>query len=137
MLKDGSTVYAVDQNTKALNQIPVVEGREIVKVTEDIVRYVAELTDMDGILLANALHFVKDQEYFLRTVRKSLKSTGRLLIVEYDMDDANTWVPYPVSFRSLQKLLTRSGLGTAEKIGTARSRYQAAGMYAVRVVINE
>ncbi len=38
------------------------------------------------------------------------------LIVEYDMNNANRWVPYPVSFRYLKQLFQKSGYGLIEKL---------------------
>jgi hypothetical protein len=38
------------------------------------------------------------------------------LIVEYDMNNANRWVPYPLSFRYLKQLFQKSGYCLIEKL---------------------
>ena len=43
------------------------------------------------------------------------------LIVEYDMNNANRWVPYPLSFRYLKQLFQKSGYGLIEKLREYRA----------------
>ena len=64
---------------------------------------------LDGILMANSLHFFSEKEPLLRAVRTLLKPNGVLLLVEYNVDTGNLWVPYPLSFKSFQALAPRAG----------------------------
>jgi hypothetical protein len=57
-----------------------------------------------------------------------------MLLVEYDMDTANPWVPYPVSFTSLMQLFQELGYTTIQHLGELPSRYNRANIYAARVV---
>jgi hypothetical protein len=50
--------------------------------------------------------------------------------VEYDTDAANPWVPHPVSAASLSRLLVDVGFTRIQKLGSRRSRYQRAALYA-------
>jgi hypothetical protein len=42
-------------------------------------------------------------------VRGFLKPNGALLIVEYNVDVGNMWVPYPMSFNVCRVLVKRAG----------------------------
>ncbi|MFT4041206.1 MAG: class I SAM-dependent methyltransferase, partial [Thermomicrobiales bacterium] len=52
-----------------------------------------DVTPLDGILAANSLHYAPDQAALLRRWRGSLRPGGRLIVVEYDTDQGNQWVP--------------------------------------------
>lgn len=66
-----------------------------------------DLPRLDGALMANSLHFFKDREKVLLHVRSFLKPAGTFLLVEYDVDSGNLWVPHPLSFETFRKLAPR------------------------------
>lgn len=122
-------VYAVDRNKQILKSIPVAKnGATIVTVVKDFTGNLA-LEKADGILIANALHFVRNKIPFLEKLKSWLKPGGRLIIVEYDITSANQWIPYPVSFVMLEEISSRSGFSLT-KIGEHPSQYHEFGMYA-------
>jgi SAM-dependent methyltransferase len=82
-----------------------------------------DLPPLDGILAANAVHFARDQAALLARWRGYLKPRGRLLLVEYDTDAGNRWVPYPLSFTSLARVATAAGFVEPALIGTRPSRF--------------
>src|SRR4030095_466630 len=122
-------LYAVDDNPRALKKIRPIPFVDLKKIEANFEKDDLPFSNLDGILMANSLHFVKDKASFLQKARTWLKPDGRFIIVEYDTDTANQWVPYPISFESCKKLF--EGLGfTIQKIGEQKSVYNRAGMYA-------
>ena len=80
----------------------------------------------DGVLAANTLHFVKDRDATLRAIRFSLAPGGRLVIVEYDADHGNPWVPHPFSFATWRTEAVLAGYGEPRLIGRVPSRFLGA-----------
>ncbi len=68
-----------------------------------------DLPALDGIVMANSLHFFRDKLRILRHVRGLLRPEGRLLVVEYNVDRGNLWVPYPLSWEAFQGLAPQAG----------------------------
>jgi ubiquinone/menaquinone biosynthesis C-methylase UbiE len=133
ILPEYSTVDVVDQDAAALQSI-----REIPRVSLNKVTANFELTSFkpgyyDGILMANALHFVKDSESFVRKIETYLKPDGRLVIVEYDLSRANTWVPWPVNFSRLSAIAANVGFSVM-KLETEPSRYNQSDIYSAVLV---
>jgi SAM-dependent methyltransferase len=58
--------------------------------------------------MANSLHYFKDKEKTLRHVRSFLKADGLLLLIEYNVDSGNPWVPYPLTFETWRGLALRA-----------------------------
>ena len=68
-----------------------------------------ELPMLDGAVMANSLHYSKDKEKTLRHVRSFLKPDGLLLLIEYNADSGNPWVPYPLTFETWRGVALRAG----------------------------
>ena len=73
--------------------------------------------------MANSLHFVDDKVAVLALVRGYLKHGGRLLLVEYDSDRGNDWVPHPLSFETWRSLATEAGFIETRRLATVPSRF--------------
>jgi ubiquinone/menaquinone biosynthesis C-methylase UbiE len=136
LLPDESTIYAIDQETKALNSIVLPSGKILLKkVTIDFANDPIVVEPLDGVLMANALHFVRDKFAFIGKIKKAVKPSAKIVIVEYDRDTANPWVPYPISYKSLQRLAGVSGLGSIAKIGSTPSKFHGADIYSALLEI--
>lgn len=94
-----------------------------------------ELRDLDGIIAANSLHYVDRRRHssVLRSWRSLLRNDGRLIIVEYDADEGNRWVPFPISFRALTRLATLAGYQAPVQLGMHASHFMN-GIYAAKLV---
>ena len=91
-------------------------------VTADYTRPL-DLPPLDGIVMANALHFQRDKGPVLRSILGYLKPGGRYILVEYDADHGNPWVPHPLSFRAWQALAPRMGFAGVRLLATVPSRF--------------
>ena len=81
------------------------------------------LPRLDGILLANSLHFQEDACEVLAHVAQWLTPAGRLIVVEYDIGMPNPWVPHPVPLSALPRAAECAGLSPPRLLGTHPSRY--------------
>jgi SAM-dependent methyltransferase len=127
-------VHAVDLDDGALAGIPREEdGVRIVTHRADFVVGPLPFARVDGILMANSLHYVREQEAFVRRCEAHLKADGRFIIVEYDHDRPNRWVPHPVSRQRLSALFTIDGYLPPVPLGSRPSVYQRGEMYAALI----
>jgi trans-aconitate methyltransferase len=131
LLADGSTIHAVDEDASALRRIPARHaGVSIVTHTQNFTSQPWPCGEVDGILMANALHFVREQTAFVRACLPHLRQR-RFLIVEYDTERANRWVPYPLSRYAATKIFADVGLTSITDLGSRASIYQRSRIYAV------
>jgi ubiquinone/menaquinone biosynthesis C-methylase UbiE len=120
-LVSGSTIDAVDLDQRALKGIPdEYHGVTIRKILGDLRSPTLRLPSVDGILMANSLHFIQDQHLLLS---KLLLVTNRFLIVEYERSKPSPWVPHPIGFERLSQLFSETGVELVEKLSTRRSRF--------------
>jgi ubiquinone/menaquinone biosynthesis C-methylase UbiE len=82
-----------------------------------------DLPALDGIVMANSLHFVRRKEPVLQLVRGYLRPGGRLLLVEYDTDRGNMWVPYPFSYATWEEMARRQGFVETTLLARYPSRF--------------
>ncbi|SDF65582.1 hypothetical protein SAMN04487996_111378 [Dyadobacter soli] len=92
-----------------------------------------EVAGLDGILMANSLHFIRDKESLVRRLEKHFSTSRRFLIVEYDTTVSNSWVPFPIDFKGLKSLFDRVGNYSISKLGERRSLYGSAMLYGALV----
>ena len=134
ILPVGSSVDAIDKNDVPLDRIkfsiPTVAIR---KIQKDFVRDIFELDQLDGILMANSLHYVSDKVEFLRRIKKKLNSDGRMILVEYDRDAPTPWVPFPVNLEALKRTMSDAGFSSVIQIGEEPSVYRQGMMYSAAI----
>jgi ubiquinone/menaquinone biosynthesis C-methylase UbiE len=121
-------IYAIDLDRGALSKLEQSHrtrfgtSQNIHPVRGDFTKALS-LPPLDGILMANSLHFYREKEKVLRHVRSFLKWSGRLLLVEYNVDSGNPWVPHPLSFDTFYSLAPRAGLSQPNLLAKVPSRF--------------
>jgi len=130
LLAKGSTIYAVDENSSALKKINSTGNVIIKTLHSDFINDDLNLVNLDGILMANSLHYVKDKPAFIKKIRSYLKPESTFLVVEYDTDKpVATWVPYPAGFQSLKKIFSEAGYSTIKKLHEHSSIFNSGNIY--------
>jgi ubiquinone/menaquinone biosynthesis C-methylase UbiE len=131
LLGNNAVIYAIDRDERAFDALRQQHGseRSLHTITADFTQPLT-LPPLDGILMANALHFVREQEKTLELLRTYLKPSGRLILVEYDFKMPRPWVPYPVSRDKFAPLVTAAGFINPRILNTRRSPSTGAEMYA-------
>ena len=129
LLGEGNVIYAVDKDTASIQELKALarEAKNVVPVYADFTQpfEMGSVSNrLDGVLLANALHFVKDAEEVLTRLVSTLRPGGRVVIVEYDRRTGSRWVPYPISRERLPGLARAAGLSEPVVTATRPSEYQ-------------
>lgn len=89
------------------------------------------LPPLNGILLANSLHFSPNPLEVLQTWVEKLLPEGNILLIEYDRTIPSPWVPYPISRSKGKQLLEGLGVREIVEIGSTPSQYQNGDIYAL------
>lgn len=123
-----ATIYAVDKDKSSLRELEN-SYRARFGLSNNLIRLPADfsrpldLPPLDGIVMANSLHFFKEKESILKHVRSFLKPKGVLLLVEYNVDKGNLWVPHPLTFESFRSLAPKAGFTEPRLLAKAPSRF--------------
>lgn len=131
VLAPASRIYAVDRDPEAvaaLERWASEHAPNVSALTADLAMAfdLAALVGatLDGMLVANALHFMRDAETVLARLVESVRPGGRIVLVEYDRREANRWIPYPVPIARLPSLAAAAGLSTFTVTASRPSAYQ-------------
>ena len=132
LLGPGASIVAVDRDAGALraNARQMAARFPDVALETRVADFVGplDLTSLDGIVAANSIHFVP-RERQVDTVRRlaaMIRPGGRFLVVEYDADRGNPWVPHPFSVATWHRTAAESGLRETLEIGRVPSRFLGA-----------
>ena len=129
LIGDSATIYAVDRDRSALQALrQAMHDRFPLTVVHDVTgdfTRALPLPPLDGIVMANSLHFVTshNKEAVLRRVKAHLKPGGRFILVEYNIDHGNLWVPHPLSYPTWEALSRRVGFLSTHLLATVPSHF--------------
>lgn len=137
------TVYAIDRDERAVADLRRVAGRagrtaeringnesgnaRITALRGDMQELSAlaglDGVDLDGILFANVLHFTDEPAAVLAQAAGRVRPAGRIVVIEYDRDRPNPWVPHPLPFDRLADAARGAGLGVPVEVARRPSAY--------------
>ena len=113
-------IYSVDKNQAALRD----QAHSFQKRSTDhqpIIHYLNKdyvqpfsLPPLNGVQMANTLHYHEHKAAILKLIHNYMVPNGHMILVEYNSDRGNTWVPHPLSLNSWRLL--------AEKVGFVGTR---------------
>ncbi len=129
LLGPGGRIVAMDRDGRALRENErAVRARfpatDLTLLTSDLTGPL-DLPVLDGLVAANSLHYVpRDRQVaVVRSLAEHLRPGGRFVVVEYDADRGNPWVPHPFSYPSWERLAEAAGLEATRRIGRVPSRF--------------
>src|SRR5260370_3877503 len=91
-------------------------------ITGDFTRRL-DLPLLDGVVMANSLHYERQKDPVLQSVRSYLHPGRRLILLEYNADHGNMWVPYPLSYGTCEVLSSKNGFMQMRLLATLPSRF--------------
>jgi ubiquinone/menaquinone biosynthesis C-methylase UbiE len=124
------TIYSVDRNGRDLDRqrrdfAERYPGSDVRFIEADFTRPL-NLPELDGLLMANSLHYVPypDQVAVLARLCAHLRRPeGRFVLVEYNARSGNPWVPYPVDMELFGRLARAVGLSNPDVLAAIPSRF--------------
>jgi SAM-dependent methyltransferase len=132
LLGPGGRIVAVDRDRGALARNAEVVASRFPGVELDTRRAdfeaAMDLPPLDGLVAANSLHFVpRDRQVeAVRRLASYVRPGGAFVVVEYDADRGNPWVPHPFSAATWERLATETGLVGTTRLGRVPSRFLGA-----------
>lgn len=133
LLGPGGRLTAVDRDAGDLRENArrvraAFPATQMETLTADFTRPLDLGAPLAGMVMANALHFVerRRQVAVVRALAAHLRPGGRFVVVEYDADTGNQWVPYPFTAATWERMAAEAGLVEVRRIGRVPSRFLGA-----------
>lgn len=127
LIRPGGVIYSVDKSQSSLREqeqaMRTLFPSAIVHYIQQDFSRPLDLPPLDGVVMANSLHYIRKKEPVLQQIRGYLKPGGHFILVEYNADQGNPWVPYPLSYSSWERLAGRCGFNDTRQLGQVPSRF--------------
>jgi len=127
LIQPAATIFSIDRDGSALLEQERQMRRRFPEVQVHYRKtnytHPLELPPLDGIIAANTLHFLQEKDSVLKLLFTYLKPTGRMILVEYNVEQGNYAVPYPLPYPAWERLAKRSGFATTQLLATRPSRF--------------
>lgn len=121
----GVQIYSIDEQKGRLS---VQKGQFELMFPQTKITYLdadftgpLDLPPLDGLVVANAIHFFQDHVGMIRKLASYLKPGGSFIIVEYNADQGNQWVPYPFTYEQFKQFALEAGLKNPQLLSTIKS----------------
>jgi SAM-dependent methyltransferase len=123
----GGAITALDLDRRALTALAArlaarFSAVAVTTITGDFTRGLPP-GPFDGVLAANSLHFVREPDPVLHAICGVLRPGGRLVLVEYDAERGNPWVPHPISFARWRAMAPPAGFAPPRLLHRVPSRF--------------
>ncbi|HHG83106.1 MAG TPA: methyltransferase domain-containing protein [Bacteroidetes bacterium] len=129
ILPADSTIIALDKSPHPLYYLHLQKCK--LKIEEGDFSQPLNLPLLDGILMANALHYAKNPLPILQNLIQYLRPGGQFVLVEYERESPIIpWVPFPVPQAQFRQLANKVGLSAPHLIGNIPSVYNQDQIYA-------
>lgn len=131
LLPPGSSIIAVDSLPQKLNK-SAGNNVSIQFQLADISVESLTLPSLDGILMANSLHYIQEKEMLVKRLEPYFNTEKQFLIVEYESNTPNRWVPFPITFSKLSALFDNLGYEVVTRVNERPSSFGGT-MYAALI----
>ncbi len=129
LIGPSGVIYSIDRDRSALAQQARALREQFphTSVHQQVADFTRPLRDsippLDGLIMANSLHFHRHKEPIVQLVKSYLRTQGRLILIEYNIEHGNSAVPYPVSYQQWEELAERCGFTYTRLLSTRPSRF--------------
>jgi len=124
LLPKDSTIYAADKNPHLLYKLQLENSTLIIEELDFNRPVSSNLPLLDGIVMANTLHYAEHPLSVLDNILKLLKPGGLFVLIEYELSKPlRPWIPYPIPFQAFEKLAEATQLSQVIELARIPSSY--------------
>ena len=121
----GVKIFSIDKDAARLDTqkeafAAMFPQTQIAFIAQDFTKSL-NLPQLDGLIAANAIHFHQDQVSTMKILASYLKPGGSFIVVEYNDDTGNMWVPYAFLMRTFKTFAIEAGLKNPKLLSTISS----------------